>query len=361
MNYYIKLHYLSDPDYEWRDDLSDSYNEALKVLWKEQEIFYDETRDEFTEKFYKDWIDYEENERYTEIFELEWYREMWGNYFRVVKINFSGTLEFEIDEFQERFLGLLKNKVQFIYKFEDNRFLEVRKAFFGDIYKVETSLREVISFIFFTTYYYDIENFLKDLKVNDVTGKLWLSQEDLRNSFENEFFYISFKDYRNLLKLSDLKELKETAISELIKDSHSFNDWKRRITERGIQDEPYADFIKSIKPDLEFLESFRNAVMHNHHYNQELKDGYEKAKESILRKTEEFKNTHINIFWNGLGLIPWNKYECDWDMMYFKKWKKYTLYKIDEVGNYIFIWEDWEEHYFRDKDLRESFKGCYFL
>ena len=58
-----------------------------------------------------------------------------------------------------------------IYKFEDSRFLEIRKQLFEDIYKVETSLREAMSFVFLITYY-DFGDFLRDLKVGDITGKL---------------------------------------------------------------------------------------------------------------------------------------------------------------------------------------------
>lgn len=79
-----------------------------------------------------------------------------------------------------------------VYKFEDSRSLEVRKQLFEDIYRVEIGLREAISFIFLTTYY-DFGDFLRDLKVNGMTGNL--TQEDLRDRFENELFYILFSDY----------------------------------------------------------------------------------------------------------------------------------------------------------------------
>jgi len=82
----------------------------------------------------------------------------------------------------------------------------------------------------------------------------------LLSRFENEFFYISFSDYKNLLELRELKEDEKT---ELLKDSNNFDEWKKRIFERGIKDEPYIDFIESIKQDLQILEDIRNSLMHN--------------------------------------------------------------------------------------------------
>ncbi|MGV8984319.1 hypothetical protein [Clostridium sp.] len=209
-------------------------------------------------------------------------------------VHFYNISENDIDKFQELFLSRLKEKTQLIYKFEDSRFIEIYKQLFEDIHKIEMRLREVMSFIFLTTYF-DFGDFLRDLKVGDITGKLGLTQDDLRNSFENEFFYISFKDYRNLLELKPIKELKGENVEALIKDSTSFDDWRRRIRERGVRDEPYATFIESIKRDLESLEQFRNAIMHNRHFNISAKQEYEKSRDSILRKSKDFLDRHVHI------------------------------------------------------------------
>jgi len=349
MIYYIKIHYLKHYGYyKWRDELADSYNETLDLVGKTQEVFFDEWEDDF----YKGWIDYERNERYSEFFEFEWYREIWDSEYNIVKVNFLDIWDDEIDDFQEKFLSFLKDKVEFIYKFEDSRFLEVRKQFFEDIYKIETNLREVMSFIFFTTYY-DFENFLKDLKVNDITWKLKLKQEDLRETFENEFFYISFKDYSKLLELRDLKESEKT---ELMKESRSFDEWKQRIFERWIKDEPYIDFIQSIKQDLEILENFRNAIMHSHSFTDKLKQNYEISKAEILKKIQNFRETCMNIFWNELGLLPWKNYTNLWWHMNFAKWKKYKLKWIVWFSDAIFEWDDGNDYVFFDKEFHEHWE-----
>lgn len=352
MTYSIKLHFLSNPEYETRfDEISDAYNETLELLWKEKEVFYDEIRDEFTEKHYIDWVEYEQNERYEEFFEYEWMREIHytDNSYHMVTVYFNDIQENEIDDFQENFFNFLKDKVHFIYKFEDTRFLEIRKQFFEDIYKIETNLREVITFIFITTYY-DFGDFLKDLKINDITWKLKLSPEDLKENFENEFFYISFKDYKNLLELKPLSEQEKT---QLLEDSSSFDERKKRIFERGIKDEPYIAFIESIKQDLEVLENFRNAIMHSHNFTDKLKQNYEKSRDEILEKIENFTETHINIFWNELGLIVGKKYTMLQDLPSFIQWKKYELKEIAWGSDAVFTWEDWDDVSFFDKEFNE--------
>lgn len=349
MLHFIKLHYLSDFNYECRDALSDSYNEALKYIWKDRLSFFDELENELL----IGWLEYEVNETYEKIFEIQGSQELGDNYYNSVCINFYDIPANCIDNFQEKFLFLLREKSWVVYKFEDSRFLEIRKQFFEDIYKIEMGLREAMSFIFLTTYN-SLGNFLRDLNVGDITGKLWRTQDDLRNSFENEFFYISFKDYKNLLELKPIKELKGDIVEKSIVDSHTFDDWKRRIQDRGIREEPYAVFIESIKQDLSCLEKFRNAVMHNHYFNPKLRQEYEKSRDSILWKTHEFLEKHVHLSGNDCWLIPWKEYQCIWGMINFKKWKKYLLARIF-FGDYMFIGEDGEEQWFRDKEFNEYF------
>lgn len=344
MNHFIKIHYLRNHEYDGRDELTDSYNEALDLVGKKQEEFFDEWED----SFFKGWIDYKRNERYSEFFEFEGSREIGESEYCIVKVNFLDISDDEIDDFQEKFLSQLKDKVEFIYKFEDSRFLEIRKQFFDDIYKIEIYLREVMSFIFFTTYY-DFEDFLKDLKVNDITGKIKLTQENLRDFFENEFFYISFKDYKNLL---ELRELKESERIELMKDAKSFDEWKKRIFERGVKDEPYIDFIQSIKQDLEILENFRNAIMHSHSFTEKLRQNYELSKAEILKKIEAFRMIHMNIFGNWAWVLVWNTYKyIGYEWGDFILGKRYKLVDLSPYGDMLFIGESWQKTIFFDKDF----------
>lgn len=358
MTYSIKLHYLSNPEYETRfDEISDSYNETLELLWKEKEVFYNLQQDELSENDYEElWIDktilpkeefYSSTERYIDFFEFKWNRELWESHYQIVKVNFVDIQEDEIDEFQKTFLDLLKDKVQFIYKFEDNRFLEIRKQFFEDIYNIEINLREVISFIFFITYY-DYINLLRDLEIQPIIDNI--SNEKLVKKFENEFFYISFNDYKKLLNLRKLTDEEKT---ELLRDSDSFDNWKNRIFERGIKDEPYIDFIESIKEDFNILEQIRNSLMHNRAFTSKSIKSYEKVKDEILQKIENFRETHINIFWNELGLIVGKEYTMLKDLPNFIEWKKYQLKELVWFWDWVFIWEDWEEHVFFDKEFDE--------
>ncbi len=141
--------------------------------------------------------------------------------------------------------------------------------------------------------------------------------------------------------------------TELLENSNSFDERKKRIFERGIKDEPYIAFIESIKQDLEVLENFRNAIMHSHSFTDKLRQNYEKSRDEILDKIEDFRSTHINIFWNELGLIVWKKYTMIQDLPHFIEWKKYELKEIAWFSDGVFTWEDWESHVFFDKEFDE--------
>lgn len=342
MTYYTKIHFLEDPeyseseDYDWKNILATSYNEALSLIWEENEIFYDEE---------------EENERYYDFFEELWSKDVWWNwiYYFSIKINFDWINEEQIDEFQELFFWQLKDKTSFLWKFEDSRFVEIRKEFFEEIFKIEMNLREVISFIFFNTYFINLD-LLKDLQVNPV--KKDLQSEEMIKNLENEFFYISFSDYKNLLNLKNLKDNEKT---KLLEESDSFDEWKNKIFNRWVQEQFYVDFITSIKQDLDNLEKFRNAIMHNRWFSKSLNQNYDSSKYEITSKIDNFKKNHMYLELHDIDLIPWKKYTYIAETNNnFIKWEKYDLLETFWWDT-IFRWEKDIVHFF-DKEFLNYWK-----
>ncbi len=357
MNHYIKIHFLEDPDYfeskdyDWRDILAFSYNEALEVLWEEKETFYWDDEEVYIQNCLESWIEPEENERYDEIFTYLWSKDLsWsGRYYCIVRIDFSWISENSIDSFLEYFLSNLKDKVTFLWKFEDTRLLEIRKRFFEEVYNIELQLREVVSFIFFNTYLTE-NNLLKEIIVKPVI-KLEKNKniKDILQDYENEFFYISFSEYKNLLNLTTLQDKEKT---ELLEVSSDFDEWKEKIFNRWIKREFYIDFINSIKQDLENLEKFRNSIMHNRWFSNTVKQNYENSKKEILQKIETFQISHMYILWNDSDLVIWNKYTYISDTTKdFIQWKRYEL--IENWWWYaIFISEIYEKHVrFEEKEF----------
>jgi hypothetical protein len=340
MTYYTKIHFLEDQnfsdseDYDCKSILGSSYNYALTLIWKEEEVLFDEEKCEYS----KCWYDFEKNDRFYEIFEDLWSKDIswWWDYYEIVKINFLWINKEEIDEFQEFFFWDLKRKTDFVWKFEDNRFLEIRKSFFEEIFNIEINLREVISFIFFNTYLNNT-NLLRDIQVKLVV-KLEKNQkiEDIIQDIENEFFYISFSEYKNLLNLTTLQDKEKT---ELLEISDSFEEWKNKIFIRWVQKEFYISFISSIKEDLDSIEKFRNSIMHNRWFSKNLKQNYDKSKIEIIKKIDNFKGQHMYLEWNDLDLIIWNEYEYIWNTTdNFIQWNKYKLLE-SFWWDTIFMWE----------------------
>lgn len=340
MTYYTIIHFLEDPDffesedYDYKKIIGSSYNYALTLIGQEEEVFFDEEVDEHS----KCWYEYEPNGKYYDFFEDLWSKDLswWWDYYEIVKINFLWIDEDTIDEFQDFFFWDLKRKTTFVWKFEDNRFLEIRKTFFEEIFNIEINLREVISFIFFNTYLTNT-NLLRDIQVKPVL-KLEKNQqiEDILQDLENEFFYISFSEYKNLLNLTTLQDREKT---ELLEVSDSFDEWKNKIFIRGVQKEFYIDFINSIKEDLDSIEKFRNSIMHNRWFSKGLKQNYDKSKVEIIKKIEDFKKLHMYLKWNDLDLIIWNKYTYIAETNdNFIQWKKYELLE-SFWWDTIFMWE----------------------
>lgn len=71
------------------------------------------------------------------------------------------------------------------------------------------------------------------------------------------------------------------------------------------------------------------------------------------KNIENFTETHINIFWNELGLVIWKEYTMLKDLPNFIEGKKYKLNELVWFWDWVFIWEDWEEHVFFDKEFDE--------
>lgn len=74
-----------------------------------------------------------------------------------------------------------------------------------------------------------------------------------------------------------------------------------------------------------------------------------------MKKIEEFRNTHISIFWNELGLVVWKEYIMLQDLPDYKKWEKYKLKKI-VFSDAVFESESWEEQVFLDKEFYEYWR-----
>lgn len=130
-------------------------------------------------------------------------------------------------------------------------------------------------------------------------------KEEKRNvfeeNFENEFFFLTFGQYREL----HLPDVISAPILNRLIGEHKFDTYlKERILNMGIfrNGEKYNRFLKSIQQDLQSIEKLRNCIAHNraladiiieNHQTAEndtntIIDNYQTAKKNLEEKIDEF-------------------------------------------------------------------------
>jgi hypothetical protein len=185
--------------------------------------------------------------------------------------------------------------IDLVIKYNDESMQIEYQKYAKEIFELEMELREVISFIFLDTYKNDYYNLLKEMivSIQNLDKKNKPDKYYFKAHFENEFFFLLFSDYINI---NSLKELNHSGLNNLIRDSDSFEDLKRKMQSRGILKEKYQDFIAGIKQDLNPIEKLRNCIAHNRSIsernNYRMIVDYDKAKKAL----EDL----INNFWNDI-------------------------------------------------------------
>jgi hypothetical protein len=180
---------------------------------------------------------------------------------------------------------------EFIVKFYDDNLLSNLKTLYDEVFEIEMKLREIITFIFISTYENDYYNLLDFQKINPKIKRVKKQgiPDFLKDRFQNEFFFLTFSDYRSL-KVPDIIK-SSTVINLLAENNKTTKTLKRSILNLGVFKEEkskYVDFLNSIEEDLESIETIRNCVAHNRQPTDEEIQNYEKARDNLNQKMESF-------------------------------------------------------------------------
>jgi len=184
------------------------------------------------------------------------------------------------------------DKIAVAFKFNDSTQFTLLSGLYDELYHIEMKLREAISFIFIDTYQDNFYDFLRDIDLTpqfERKPNLRKDEEErkvyLKKRLENEFFHILFPQY---CKLTQLKPLKHSDLLFIAEISNNFDEFKSNLVNRGVRKEDYLDFLNSIKEDMESLDAVRNCVAHNRTPIDEELDNYEKSKEELNQKIDDF-------------------------------------------------------------------------
>lgn len=196
------------------------------------------------------------------------------------KLDLDETIpEEELIDIIDSFNDELKSfEAEAVFKYYDNFLFNQITEYHSNIFAIEMNVREIISFIFIDTYgddFYDLftEMTITNTYPNDRTFErgLFYSRADLKNDkdkrmeylkylFENESFYLSFSQYKEFLKT---KKLQENDLLNIAARSPTYEIFKENITERGIREQIYREFLEDIRLPLKNLEPYRNCIAHN--------------------------------------------------------------------------------------------------
>lgn len=186
--------------------------------------------------------------------------------------------------------GKLKDHADVLvaFKFYDQSLFAKLNQLYAELFEIEMRLREAITFIFAQTYQRDFYNLLRDVNVKLQRGlpaEIDKREKTLRDALENEFFHLLFSDY---IKLGQPRRLQQDDLFMIATLSNDFDEFKEHILYRGVREEAYLDFIAGIKTIMEPLEKVRNCVAHNRTPTRDELDNYERARNEVRRRVDEF-------------------------------------------------------------------------
>lgn len=192
------------------------------------------------------------------------------------------------ETFIDNFVRTIKeneNTVSLIKLSDETRFTQYVNLY-KEIAHIEMQLREILTYIFYKEYPDTPFNVLGDYPVKLL--KDLPSSDEFKNRMENEFFYLVFSDYISLEKPKEISNIKD--LNVLLESSDSFENFKEKITKRGISNERHQDFLASLKSNLDTIEKVRNSVAHNRTISERPFGHYESAKTKLVESFSEFWN-----------------------------------------------------------------------
>lgn len=207
------------------------------------------------------------------------------------KILLDDSVSLEVIKFFCEYLDADEDS-EFLIKFRDQQLFESLQNYYKEIFDIEMKLREILSFIFISTYENDCYSFLEFQKQKISTIYKNIKEEEvsafLKKKYQNEFFYLTFNQYRQL-KLPDI--IKSETLINLLADSKSFEELIKNILNLGAmksEKNDYLEFLNRISENLESIETVRNCVAHNREPTGEELGNYNIAKEKLEKELIEF-------------------------------------------------------------------------
>lgn len=194
-----------------------------------------------------------------------------------------------------------------VIKLADPTQLKDYTELYKELYLMEMSLREVVSYIFACEYPNNLVDGLSKTKVKTASRQENMPPDDQLIKYgENRFFYILFDKYA---VLNDVPDVKAAQISDAIKNADDLQAVQNALDLRPVKLDRHAAFLASLQVIMDPLEKTRNSVCHTRTVPEKVLQDYhiavKKLREEIdafwQREAEETESVTINDEGNGDG------------------------------------------------------------
>ncbi len=161
-----------------------------------------------------------------------------------------------------------------IVKFEDPLLQAELSERAAEIFALEMKLRRVLSFIYLYAYQLrDPFDLLREDHVQ-IVQKEKPTEQEMKESSENQFFHLTFSQYINL---NQRRQLNQKDLLDIIRDAEQYDALRYAIIRNPIENERDTDLLNNLKALMDPIERMRNCVAHNRRPIQRIADNYHNA------------------------------------------------------------------------------------
>lgn len=173
-----------------------------------------------------------------------------------------------------------------VVKFEDPLLQAELAGYAKEIFALEMKLRRVLSIIYLHAYQDKESTFdlLCDETVNP-SGQAKPEMEQMKSATENQFFHLTFSQYKNL---NQRPELRLPDIMQSIRNTEKYDTLRAEILRVPIEHEEDAEFLAGLEKRMDTIEQMRNCVAHNRRPTRSINDSYPDARSQLEERLDQY-------------------------------------------------------------------------
>lgn len=191
----------------------------------------------------------------------------------------------------EDFADALKDThgIDHVLKFYDDFLLRQNLDLVREVFALEMNLRKALSIVYLAAGK-EFYNLLCDDQVDVIKqGGEKPTSQHMQKLCENEFFHLTFSQYRGLNQKRPITHV--SAIVNAILSANSLEDLKVKLIQPPVTNEEDNDFILSLRALLDPIDKLRNPVAHNRAPGGAIEQSYNEGKSELEAACRDFLMT----------------------------------------------------------------------